>query len=122
MRQITATLVFDSYDAPAPAGVRAIGDRPRRMIFKAGGIDIDVKIEATQMEKQISLDGQVLGNQEAFYKNAPVGLESHGVVRYTTTTNEVGEFTFDVPPDSYNLSIDLPEGQLTIFRVFSGAA
>ena len=41
------------------------------------------------------------------------------MVRYKTQTNPVGEFSFDgVPQDTYHLSMDLPEGQVTLFCVY----
>jgi hypothetical protein len=43
------------------------------------------------------------------------------MVRYKTLTNFVGEFVFDeVPKDTYHLSVDLPEGQITLFCVHRG--
>jgi hypothetical protein len=90
-------------------------------LFRAGDVDIDVKIESLETDGRISLAGQVLSNTAAFFDNTSVKLESHGVVRYRTTTNPVGEFSFDeVPKDTYHLSVELPEGELTLFCVHRG--
>jgi hypothetical protein len=122
LRQIIASLTYDSFDQPLLAGVRRPAAAARQLIFRAGEIDVDVKIDSTERDEFVSLSGQVLSGDSSFFHNASVGLESQGVIRYRTHTNEIGEFSFEVPKDTYNLSIDLPEGQLTILGVHSGSA
>jgi hypothetical protein len=113
-----ASLVFDTFDQPMFAGTRRVGIPPRQLLFRAGAVDIDVKIEAMEANDRITLVGQVLSGATKFFDNTPVKLESHGMVRYSTQTNLVGEFSFDeVPKDTYHLSVDLPEGQITLFCV-----
>ena len=121
VRKYVASLVFDTFDEPMLAGVRRVGAPPRQLLFRAGDVDVDVKIESMEANDRISLVGQVLSNTEKFFDNTPVKLESHGTVRYKTMTNFVGEFAFDeVPKDTYHLSVDLPEGQITLFCVHRG--
>ena len=121
LRKFIASLVFDTYDQPMLAGVRRVGAPPRQLLFRAGDVDVDVKIESMEANDRITLVGQVLSNTSKFFDNTPVKLESHGIVRYRTTTNVVGEFSFDeVPKDTYHLSVDLPEGQITLFCVHRG--
>jgi hypothetical protein len=121
VRKIIASLIFDTFDEPMLAGVRRVGAPPRQLLFRAGDVDVDVKIESPDASDRISLVGQVLSNNERFFDNTPVKLESHGMVRYKTRTNLVGEFVFDeVPKDTYHLSVDLPEGQITLFCVHRG--
>ena len=111
-----AKLVFDSFEQPLPVGIRYVGSVPRQLLFRAGDIDVDVRIDSG--DERISVAGQVLSESAPFFENTPVRLESQGVVRYKTQTNPVGEFTFDeVPQDTYHLSVDLPEGQVTLFCV-----
>ena len=119
--QFIASLVFDTFDQPLVAGMRRVGAPPRQLLFRAGDVDVDVKIESMEANDRITLVGQVLSNATKFFDNAPVILESHGVVRYRTQTNVVGEFSFDeVPKDTYHLSVELPEGQITLFCVHRG--
>src|SRR2546430_3230945 len=121
LRKFIASLVFDTYDQPMLAGVRRVGAPPRQLLFRAGDVDVDVKIESMEANDRITLVGQVLSNTDKFFDNTPVKLESHGIVRYKTMTNFVGEFAFDeVPKDTYHLSVDLPEGQITLFCVHRG--
>jgi Putative zinc-finger len=121
LRKIIAALVFDTFDQPLLAGVRRVGAPPRQLLFRAGDVDVDVKIESMETNDRITLVGQVLSSATKFFDNTPVKLESHGIVRYRTRTNVVGEFSFDeVPKDTYHLSVDLPEGQITLFCVHRG--
>jgi len=121
LRRLIASLIFDTYDQPMLAGVRRVGVPPRQLLFRAGDVDVDVKIESMEANDRITLVGQVLSNAAKFFDNTPVKLESHGIVRYRTRTNVVGEFSFDeVPKDTYHLSVDLPEGQITLFCVHRG--
>ena len=118
IRKIIASLVFDTFEQPAMAGIRRVGAPPRQLLFRAGDVDVDVKIESMEANDRITLVGQVLSTGAKFFDNTPVKLESHGIVRYKTRTNLVGEFSFDeVPKDTYHLSVDLPEGQITLFCV-----
>jgi len=121
IRRMIASLVFDTFDQPMFAGVRRVGTPPRQLLFRAGEVDVDVKIEAMEANDRITLVGQVLSGGAKFSDNTPVQLESRGIVRYRTRTNVVGEFAFDeVPKDTYNLSVGLPEGQITLFCVHRG--
>jgi len=121
IRKIVASLIFDTFDQPLLAGVRRVGAPPRQLLFRAGDVDVDVKIESMEANDRITLVGQVLSSATKFFDNTPVKLESHGIVRYRTRTNVVGEFSFDeVPKDTYHLSVDLPEGQITLFCVHRG--
>jgi hypothetical protein len=122
LRKIIAALVFDTFDQPAMAGMRRVGAVPRQLLFRAGDVDVDVKIESLEANDKITLVGQVLSTGDKFFDNTPVDLRSHGIVRYKTKTNVVGEFSFDeVPKDTYHLSLDLPEGQITLFCVHRAA-
>jgi hypothetical protein len=121
LRKFIASLVFDTYEQPMLAGTRRVGTPPRQLLFRAGDVDVDVKIESMEANDRITLVGQVLSSAAKFFDNTPVKLESHGIVRYRTRTNLVGEFSFDeVPKDTYHLSVDLPEGQITLFCVHRG--
>jgi len=110
-----AQRVFDSYEQPV-AGVRSAGEIPRQLLYRAGAVDVDLRIE--RGEGRISLAGQLLSDAAAFPRDTPVRLESGGAVRFTTSTNVVGEFSFDrVPEDTYHLSLELPEGDVRLFCV-----
>jgi len=122
LRRLIAALVFDTYEQRLQPGIRGVATAPRQLLFRAGDVDIDVKIESMEKNDRITMVGQVLSASEKLFDGAPVKLESHGVVQYQTVTNQVGEFSFDeVPKDTYHLSLDLPEGQITLFCVHRGS-
>src|SRR5215471_5772533 len=87
VRQFIASLVFDTFDQPLVAGMRRVGTPPRQLLFRAGDVDVDVKIESMEANDRISLAGQVLSSSPKFFDNTPVNLESHGIVGYRTRTN-----------------------------------
>src|SRR5215831_6708663 len=62
IRKFIASLVFDTYEQPMFAGVRRVGAPPRQLLFRAGDVDIDVKIEAMEANDRITLVGQVLSS------------------------------------------------------------
>jgi hypothetical protein len=119
LREILAELVSDSFNQPMFAfGERRVGLPPRQLLFRAGEIDVDIKIESQETTGQVSFIGQVLPDSGPFFEHVAVKLQSHGVVRFQTETNTIGEFSFDdVPKDTYNISVDLPQGQITLFCV-----
>jgi hypothetical protein len=94
-----ATLVFDSMQAAAPAGVRAGAGYSRHLLFAAKSLAIDLHVETASKAGCFLLAGQVAD------RNRPDQLPSaielclvDGDREITTfTTNEFGEFqcTFD---------------------------
>ncbi|HEY2380775.1 MAG TPA: zf-HC2 domain-containing protein [Terriglobia bacterium] len=117
LRQIIASLVFDTFDQPLLAGVRSHGGALRPSMYRAGAAGLDVKIEVTEANERITIAGQLFSGVAHFLDNTNVALESGGILRYQTRTNETGEFSFDVPADTYHLLIDLPEDQVRILSV-----
>jgi len=110
-----ARRVFDSYQEPLE-GVRNVGVVPRQLLYRAGPVDVDLRIESEG--DRVSLSGQLLTESESFPEHTEVRLESGGTVRFRAETNAIGEFSFEaVPDDTYNLSVDLPEGELRLFCV-----
>lgn len=121
LRKLIAALVFDTFDQRLQLGVRGVAAPARQLLFRAGDVDIDVRIESMEKDNRISMVGQVLSSTDKLFDGAPVKLESHGVIQRQTVTNQVGEFSFEeVPKDTYHLSVDLPEGHITLFCVHRG--
>ena len=115
-----ARRVFDSYEQPLE-GVRSVGTIPRQLLYRAGSVDVDLRIEAD--DGRVSLSGQLLSEAESFPEHTRVRLESGGAVRFSTATNDVGEFSFEtVPEDTYHLALELPQGELRLFCVNQSAS
>ena len=68
LRRIFGTLVFDSFEQPLPAGIRHVGSIPRQLLFRAGDVDVDVRIDS-DTEDRVSLAGLV-GVDRLFRKHA----------------------------------------------------
>jgi hypothetical protein len=110
-----ARCVFDSYSRPVE-GVRDGGILPRQLLYRAGPVDVDLRIEASG--GRTSLLGQLLSEAGSFPAETEVRLEAAGEIRSRTSTNAVGEFSFpDVPPEPFHLALDLPEGEVRLFCV-----
>jgi hypothetical protein len=110
-----ARCVFDSFER-ALEGVRAGAEAPRQLLFRSGPVDVDLRLDSA--EGRTSLAGQVLSGGGAFPDRTEVRLESGGRVRQTTSTNAVGEFSFEgVPEEACHLTLDLPEGELRLFSI-----
>ena len=107
-----------SFHDPIPAGTRSPAAPPRQCIFRAADIDVDVKIDPGKDNKRISLTGQAISATN-FVQDAIVRLESQGKIRYRTRTNLLGEFSFDVPNESYDLSIEVNGERIAILDVHS---
>ena len=60
VREITASLVYDSYMQPAQATFRSVGVAERQILFKAGKYDIDYRISRTSDKKRFIVAGQLL--------------------------------------------------------------
>lgn len=92
LRRLVAALGFDSLGlAPQAAGLRALGDGTRQMLFTADGRDVDLRIRPAPGGHGVG--GQVLGPDEA----GRVAIEC-GAYRAETAWNELAEFSFEGVP------------------------
>jgi hypothetical protein len=87
-------LIFDSVWQPTEAGVRATAAMPRQMLYQAGGIVIEMRVEAKPNSDRMSLEGQVM---DAVLKGKgidciPVQLLEGQAKLAETSTNKFGEF------------------------------
>ena len=108
LKQVLASLSFDSlHDTPAFA-VRSAGGSERQLIFSAGENDLHLQIR--HAEEHWVVSGQVLGpcaGGEVELKGKRATAKS--------LLNDLCEFTLDSVPDgTYVLSFHLPDAQLKI--------
>ncbi|HXM96154.1 MAG TPA: hypothetical protein VOA64_18185 [Candidatus Dormibacteraeota bacterium] len=89
-----AELVVDSLAQPTLAGVRSAGTGARHMLFRAGSLRIDLRLEPLPNSDQMSLDGQVLDSSEGakMFSELPVTLLAKRGPLAQTKTNKFGEF------------------------------
>jgi hypothetical protein len=95
---LLARVVFDSFRAPAAAGVRTLDLCSRQLLFEADDLAIDLRIETAGGSLRSSLMGQLLhhSQQTESLGELPVALMlgKHSVAH--TTTNPFGEFLFEL--------------------------
>ena len=117
LKQLIATLVFDSLTQPAPEGVRLTQSPVRQLLYRADAYSIDLQI-APREESVAAMYGQVLREGETRFDSVnglKIELAGEGHVLHSTVTNEMGEFEFDkVRQGDYELRINLRESTLTI--------
>ena len=117
INRIISDRIFDTFDQQALAGVRGHLAPPRQLIYSAGKIDIDLRITPAEIREHINVEGQILSSAADSFDNATVQIESAGGAQYETRTNQVGEFSFEVPKDRYHLSVELPHGRIRVLAV-----
>jgi hypothetical protein len=93
MQQI-AELIFDSYAQPQVAGVRSTSAGPRQLLYRAGPVMIDMKMQVAGDADRFALIGQVLtsGEKKHAMRQVPVHLLSGTDELLSTATNQFGEF------------------------------
>jgi hypothetical protein len=107
LRQILASLVFDSFTQPAFAGARGQSNT-RQVLMRAEDFDIHVRIWATNENRQVLGQIQPRGTN-TFIDTARLHLLQDGERVSSASVNELGEFHFEsVPAGLLSLQIDLP--------------
>jgi hypothetical protein len=102
LQRLVATLAFDTRQQPRPVGVRSLDAPPRRLLFRADGIDVDIEVLPSMQGLRVL--GQVTVEE---------GEPLPGTLRLTSELtihdamlDESGEFIIDpVLPGSYRLEL-----------------
>jgi hypothetical protein len=120
VRQVLASLVFDSFAQPVMAGARGATATSRQMVLQAEGYDIHLKIWGTASARRMA--GQILARSErSFVHAARLHLLRDGERLDSTAVDKFGEFEFEVIPEGFlSLQVDLPH--LTVVGTLSEAA
>ena len=116
IRQLAASLVFDSLARPSMAGARLMEPDDHQLLYRAGDYHIDLQI-AQIADECFDLKGQILKEGEyAFESVADLQLaliRNDETIR--STTNEIGEFSFpSVEGGFYEMCIETGEITITI--------
>jgi hypothetical protein len=92
-----AQIVFDSFRQPQLAGVRSTHAAPRQLLYRAGPILIDMRLEPQSGSEQVSLVGQVLDSRNSGkgLGEVAVHLLSGRSELALTRTNGLGEFRLE---------------------------
>jgi hypothetical protein len=108
IREVIASVVFDSFAQPALAGARG-ASAGRQFLLRADQFDIHVRIHGASPERRLT--GQILSRgEDAFVRDAQLHLFKGFERMGTTMADEFGEFYFrEVPEGPLSLQIILPE-------------
>jgi hypothetical protein len=107
IRQVLASLTFDSFAQPAFAGARG-ETATRQVVLSAEEFDIHVRVWATDQSRELLGQIQPRGTTK-FIESARLHLLHKGERVSSAEVNELGEFHFRyVPEGGLSLQIDLP--------------
>jgi hypothetical protein len=92
--KVFATLVFDSFQTPALAGVRGAAVGTRRLLYEASGVSIELSVDSLSATGDVLLTGQVVhpGDEATGICEVPVQLLHGRKTIAQTQTNKFGEF------------------------------
>jgi hypothetical protein len=120
-RGFLAEMLFDSFREAVPAGVRASTSSPRQMLFGAGDLRIDLRLEPQIESESVSLVGQILDAADPAKRSATasVALLKGGRVIAEAKTNRFGEFQLGCDLSTgLELRVKLPlRKEISIFLV-----
>jgi hypothetical protein len=102
-------LLFDSFRQPLVAGVRSVGSAPRRMLYAADDLKIDLQVEPQAEGQTIIVTGQLLDSRQpgAVVRDMKVTLSNGRGRTIEARTNEFGEFREEIE-DGGDLHLTLP--------------
>jgi hypothetical protein len=110
-RGFLAEVLFDSGHEPLPVGVRSAASSSRQLLYGAGDIRIDLRLEPQVDSESVSLIGQILdsSNPETAPAETTVALLKDGKVVSEASTNRFGEFRLECDLGSrLELRVTLP--------------
>jgi hypothetical protein len=112
IRQIIASLVYDSFSEPALAGARGAA-APHQFLLSAMEFDIHIRVWQAGTERRLT--GQIMCRDKSTeLQGAQLQLLHHGKRFDSTQADTFGEFEFaEVPDGPLYLQIDLPRLTIT---------
>jgi len=120
-----ASLVFDSFAHPLPAGIRSGGAMARQMVYEADGVTIDLRIDKHANSKALSIVGQVLDARTLRLapESVPVALLNRdGEPLQRTSTSNFGEFHLEVATETeMQLAIEVNAGRTVCITLPTGS-
>jgi hypothetical protein len=108
---LLAEPVFDSFQNPAPMGIRGSASGPRQLVYEAGGYLIDLQLEQLAGGPS-TLTGQVVHAwTEGATDATEVVLVRENFVVGQTVANSIGEFQFDCDfSDNVKICLGISDG------------
>src|SRR5690242_10717535 len=95
--RIPIELIFDSFLAPMPVGLRATWQVGWQGLYRAGDCSVDLRIEPELKSSRAAVIGQITNHvvPEAAMSNLPVSLRAGEMLIAETVSNRFGEFQME---------------------------
>lgn len=119
LRRVVAALSFDS-GLQAAAGVRSadVQGAGRQLVYSTGGADIAIDLHERPQDKRLDLDCQVLIGEGEGTPSFDVRLLRDGGEIAATTSDDVGDFTFEaIAPGEYEMVFSGEEVEIVLSPV-----
>jgi hypothetical protein len=108
-KEIVANLIYDSFNERLPVGVRYRDLSSRHALYKAGNIQLDLKIEWGD-EKGLIVGQIVADAGDMELSGLQIQITQQGEAVGKSRTNRLGEFIFqNLPKGNYELQVILSE-------------
>ena len=116
--RIPIELIFDSFLAPAPAGLRATWQVGWQGLYRAGDCSVDLRIEPELRTSRASVIGQITNHvaPDVDMSNLPVSLLHGKQVIAETVSNQFGEFQMEYEEQS-QLKLCIQVAETTTIQV-----
>ena len=112
-----ASLLFDSFFVPTPAGVRSASAGARHWVYQSGNCTVEFHIGAGLETDKAFLTGQITDSSSTApaIGGSEIKLVRNGDVAAQTTANTFGEFTLEFTNDvSLWLLVEWPERVIAV--------
>ncbi len=95
--RVPVELIFDSFLAPCPVGLRSSWQVGWQALYRAGDCSLDVRIEPDLRSSRAALIGQISNHVTPDLRmgDVPVCLKSGSRIVAETTSNQFGEFQLE---------------------------
>ena len=113
--RIPVELIFDSFLAPVPAGLRATWQVGWQGLYRAGDCSVDIRIEPELKSSRAAVIGQISNHvvPEVDMGNLPVSLRAGKQIVAETVSNRFGEFQMEYEDQAQlKLCIHLADSRL----------
>ena len=92
-RRLVAALVYDNRLQPRPAGARAVAVEQRRLLYRAGGTEIDLEVGQSQVTGRLRMLGQVTAGEPDLARAWVITEGPSGHLE--TEVDVLGQFSLD---------------------------
>lgn len=117
LQHLIAALTFDSRTQPLAAGLRAAGTQAavRQLIYSSALADVALNIQPRPYDQRFDVSGQIFPGRSAAPEIFSVQLLRGAVEVSLTTSDELGEFSFEaVPTGVYELILSATQTEILI--------